>query len=380
MLKSILIFLTLFSATMSCMSQMRIAVLRLDAGVGLNNEQVDGLQDMLLSTIENTGLFFITERSRINDITKELGIKQASRLSTVQLRSLSRRLGVEAIIVGTANYQIRERTPIDVQTGMAKGEYDIDIRLVNLSNGHVIASAGDTQHTGETTRSLIKRIVSDLSNRYQTNIQTSTTLSSPITLQGYLMVHPKDLGIFSVSPYQTISTINKRAEFGFNDWRLPSSEELSIMNANKYSINLKSNATYGTDLSNFSSSSPKTVRLVRTVVFTQQEHIAEGSVRLSPKSYNFGNIPVLEGEAKVKIKILNESPETIYLESVNCSTNSITTSFTCHTISPGETGIITITLNTSGRQGMTIKREINIRYSDNNGSHTLKLPVLANII
>lgn len=194
MLKSILIFLTLFSATMSCMSQMRITVLRLDAGVGLNNEQVDGLQDMLLSTIENTGLFFITERSRINDITKELGIKQASRLSTVQLRSLSRRLGVEAIIVGTANYQIRERTPIDAQTGMAKGEYDIDIRLVNLSNGHVIASAGDTQHTGETTRSLIKRIVSDLSNRYQTNIQTSTAPSSPITLQGYLMVHPKDLG------------------------------------------------------------------------------------------------------------------------------------------------------------------------------------------
>ena len=380
MRKFILIFLTLFSATMSCMSQMRIAVLRLDAGVGLNNEQVDGLQDMLLSTIENTGLFFITERSRINDITKELGIKQASRLSTGQLRSLSRRLGVEAIIVGTANYQIRERTPIDVQTGMAKGEYDIDIRLVNLRNGHVIASAGDTQQTGETTRSLIKRIVNDLSNRYQSNIQTTTTLSSPITLHGYLMVHPKDLGIFSVSPYQTISTINKRAEFGFNDWRLPSSEELSIMNANRYSINLKSNATYGTDLSNFSSTSPKTVRLVRTVVFTQQEHIAEGSVRLSPIFYNFGNIPVLEGEAKAKIKILNESSETIYLESVNCSTNSITTSFTSHTISPGEIGIITIALNTSGRQGMTIKREIIIRYSDNNGSHALKLPVSANII
>lgn len=56
-------------------------------------------------------------------------------------------------------------------------------------------------------------------------------LTQPVLIYGYLHVYPVDLGEFQVQdyPYQVIQNINKVNAYGRNSWRLPTKEELSIM-------------------------------------------------------------------------------------------------------------------------------------------------------
>lgn len=54
-------------------------------------------------------------------------------------------------------------------------------------------------------------------------------LSSPICLLNYLWVYPEDLGTYANGPSEIIWQINKQGMYGRNDWRVPSSEELKLM-------------------------------------------------------------------------------------------------------------------------------------------------------
>lgn len=184
----------LFAIALNCSAKMKIAILPLSAGVGRTQSQVDGLQDILLSDLVSSGLFSVVERFRVNDIQRELGLRNGAKLSQAQIRRLGQRLGVEGIVVGTVNFQIREKTTTDMVTGMARGEYNIDVRLISISTGEILAAAGDTQRR-ETERALMSRIALQLISSYQSS--SASILNSnqnPITLNGYLMVYPTDLG------------------------------------------------------------------------------------------------------------------------------------------------------------------------------------------
>ena len=59
---------------------------------------------------------------------------------------------------------------------------------------------------------------------------SSTTVATdePVTLFGYIHVFPTDIGEFQTLPAQLLSAINKKATYGYDSWRLPTTEELSI--------------------------------------------------------------------------------------------------------------------------------------------------------
>ncbi|MDR2963529.1 MAG: DUF1566 domain-containing protein [Bacteroidales bacterium] len=59
-----------------------------------------------------------------------------------------------------------------------------------------------------------------------------------ITLMGYLYVFPEDLGHFYAYPAAAVNAINKRGTYGINTWRLPTHDELKILDQNAQKINL----------------------------------------------------------------------------------------------------------------------------------------------
>lgn len=62
----------------------------------------------------------------------------------------------------------------------------------------------------------------------------------PICLHGYLYVYPEDLGEFNKEPVEIINAINKSKAYGRSTWRIPTNEELSIMENNRSRLGMKS--------------------------------------------------------------------------------------------------------------------------------------------
>lgn len=354
----------LFAIALNCSAKMKIAILPLSAGVGRTQSQVDGLQDILLSDLVSSGLFSVVERFRVNDIQRELGLRNGAKLSQAQIRRLGQRLGVEGIVVGTVNFQIREKTTTDMVTGMARGEYNIDVRLISISTGEILAAAGDTQRR-ETERALMSRIALQLISSYQSS--SASILNSnqnPITLNGYLMVYPTDLGIFTSAPISTINMINRKADFGHNSWRLPTSEEVDLLIANRGTLGMRPNITYANSYSIFRQSSTLAVRLVCTHNFVEKNPVDAGNVYLSSFGINFGNIPVLKGSVSTSFQIHNNTNTTITIISIQCSSSNVNIGNYSKTIPPYGSEQIFLSLSVKGRQDMSLTRKIIITLSN----------------
>ena len=54
-------------------------------------------------------------------------------------------------------------------------------------------------------------------------------LPAPICLQGFLWVYPEDLGTYTDGPNDIIAQINRQGLHGRNDWRVPTTNELQLM-------------------------------------------------------------------------------------------------------------------------------------------------------
>ena len=50
-----------------------------------------------------------------------------------------------------------------------------------------------------------------------------------VVLYDYLYVYPEDLGEFSSEPVNLIEQINRQKKYGYDDWRMPTREELEII-------------------------------------------------------------------------------------------------------------------------------------------------------
>lgn len=57
---------------------------------------------------------------------------------------------------------------------------------------------------------------------------------SVYTLLGYLRIFPNELGAFNAEPTDVIRRINEGEQFGYNTWRIPTEEEITIIKANGY--------------------------------------------------------------------------------------------------------------------------------------------------
>jgi outer membrane protein len=136
-----------FLSTVSAQFRTKIAVMDFNPGVGVDASMVNGLSDMLISSLFDTGNFTIVERNQLNQVIKEQGF-QGSNLSAGQIAQVGKILGVKAVLVGTVNV-----------TG---GEYNIDVRIVDVESGEVVATAGVTKTTSKTYRDLMPPLANEL--------------------------------------------------------------------------------------------------------------------------------------------------------------------------------------------------------------------------
>ncbi|MDR3329389.1 MAG: hypothetical protein LBS63_04705 [Prevotellaceae bacterium] len=68
--------------------------------------------------------------------------------------------------------------------------------------------------------------------------RTTLRQPKPIHLLGYLWVYPEDLGDFERHPLSAIAILNAENSHGRNTWRIPTPEELKILEANASLVGL----------------------------------------------------------------------------------------------------------------------------------------------
>lgn len=117
-------------------AQTKIAVMDFRPGVGVTEAEVNGLRDMLINVLYESGKFYIVERSQLNQVLKEQDF-QASELSLEQIAQVGRILGVKAVLVGTVNFIAQDKA----SNGTLIGEYNVDVRAVDVESGRIITAS-----------------------------------------------------------------------------------------------------------------------------------------------------------------------------------------------------------------------------------------------
>lgn len=344
-------------------NRLRIAILDLNAGVNRTQSQVDGLADMLSVELFNSGCFSIVERTQVNKVIREQHF-QMSELSNAQRQKIGGILKVDAIVTGTINFIARDtRYGSDYSSKYDVGEYNVDIRLVSVNTGEWLSVAGGEQK-GCTERELMRRVAMQLADNLELTNQNVAVASSPYLLYDYLYVYPEDLGVFTSAPTSIIKATNKNSAYGYNDWRLPTQEELDLLNSNRKDLRMNGRRAYAHENSWRYGSTEFSVRLVRTAVLVQQPAIPQGSPYFESTICNLGRINVLSGSARGQFVLQNPTSNNVYIQNVTNTSSALTVDYTTGAIRPGEAGYVVVLYNPNGRQGMSINNSIKVTLSD----------------
>ena len=207
------------------MNAQRCAVLDFKAGTGVSVADIDGISEIFGTYFRPAG-YTMVERTQINKVITEQRFQQSS-LTQEQMVRVGQILNVSKIVLGVIT--------------VWGGGYNVDVRVVDVQSGIDVAAEGAT-FTGD-YRTAMKNLAQKLAGKIAitpgTTVQptpapTPRTRSSVEVLYGYLKIFPKELGVFQSEPTSVIRQINAQAQHGYNNWRIPTEEELSLMRANNY--------------------------------------------------------------------------------------------------------------------------------------------------
>lgn len=207
----------------------RCAVLEFKAGVGISQADVDGISAIFITYFQPAG-YTMVERSQIDKAIEEQRFQRSS-MTESQMVRIGQILNVSRIVVGDVN--------------IVMGQYNVDARVINVETGTVSATEGATFAKGTSYRATMQSLAQKLAGKIAIRQGGTVSPSAPATpaaktrdkvevLYGYLKIFPNELGVFQAEPTSVIAQINKQAQHGYNNWRIPTNEELSLMRANNY--------------------------------------------------------------------------------------------------------------------------------------------------
>lgn len=233
-MKKIISLLILLLVVLSANAQ-RAAVLEFKAGVGVSQADVDGISAIFITYFRPAG-YTMVERTQIDRVIDEQRFQRSS-LTENQMVRIGQILNVSKIIVGDVN--------------VVMGQYNVDVRVLNVESGTIAATEGAT-FSGASYRTSMQGIAKKLASQIAISAGPSVVAagsgsSTPKqrttveTIYGYLKVFPNELGTFDAEPTTVIGHINSAAQYGYDTWRIPTNEELSLLRANGY---LNENNTY----------------------------------------------------------------------------------------------------------------------------------------
>ena len=227
MKKLLLITVLLLSiSTVQSQVRMRIAIFDFKAGAGVENSMVNSLSDMLINSMFSTNHYTIVERTQIDKIIREQGFQKGEITEDVSVK-IGQILNVKAIVLGTV-----------IQLG---GEYNLDIRLVDVENGELISTAGVTKRPEDTFRDMMNDLTLQLDNKLYGLDKRKK--------------YAKDNGTFDVYPaqnvylriddcYEYVEYLNSNKYGGYDDWRLCSEAEMMQI-LKSYVLTKKAGIKYG---------------------------------------------------------------------------------------------------------------------------------------
>lgn len=210
----------------------RIAVLDFNAGVGVSQADVDGISAIFNTYFSPRG-YTLVERTQIDKAIDEQNF-QRGKFTESQMVRIGQILNVSNVVVGDVNIVV--------------GQYNVDVRVINVQSGTIQTTEGATWTSGTSYRNMMKSIAEKLANKIAINPVTPT--SAPVnggntsvslrkrtsveTIYGYLKVFPEEIGNFDSEPRTVINQLNNQSVHGYNTWRIPTNEELSLLRANGY--------------------------------------------------------------------------------------------------------------------------------------------------
>lgn len=212
----------------SAMAQ-RAAVMEFKAGVGISQADVDGISGIFTTYFRPAGYTMI-ERTQIDRIIEEQRM-QRSAMTESQMVRVGQLLNLSKIVIGDVN--------------VVMGQYNVDVRVINVESGTIAATEGAT-FAGSSYREVMKNLAQKLAGQIAISagptVTAQPTPSAPTpktrtkveTVYGYLHVFPNELGVFQSVPTNVISNINNQGMHGYDEWRVPTNEELSLLRANGY--------------------------------------------------------------------------------------------------------------------------------------------------
>lgn len=248
-------------------AQERIAVVDFKAGAGVPQGDTEGVSAIFTTYFADPDLFIMVERSQIDQVIQEQGF-QMTALTNEDVVRIGRILNLQKMVIGDIT--------------IVSGQYNVDVRVIDIESGAVCATNGATWVRGSSYRELMRNLANNLKESLKrrkleaVSSEASQENRGVVTLLGYLHVYPEDLGTFESAPNTVIAAVNKNIMYGYNDWRLPNSEEMSLIKGNAGQMGgIVVNATYLT------SDKPTggRVRLVTTGDNYEAKQRAEQTVR-----------------------------------------------------------------------------------------------------
>ena len=143
-----------------------------------------------------------------------------------QMVRIGQILNVSKIVVGDVNIVMEQ--------------YNVDARVINVETGTVSATEGATFAKGASYRATMQSLATKLAGKIAIRqgsatvspsapaMPTAKTRNKVEVLYGYLKIFPNEIGVFQAEPTTVIAQINKQAQHGYNNWRIPTNEELVI--------------------------------------------------------------------------------------------------------------------------------------------------------
>ncbi len=225
-LKFFLLSLLLISAC--AVNAQRAAVFEFKGNGLVTQQNVEGISAMFTTYFRPAG-YTMVERDQIDKVIDEQGF-QRQKSTESEMVKVGKILNVSKIIVGDVS--------------MVMGQLNVDARVINVENGTIEATEGVSVTNAtyrESVMALAQRLAEKLSPTSKSTgkavgipqsyspLPSKYTSDSVITLYGYLKVFPSDLGVFDTLPAQVIRNLNAVGQYDYCTWRVPTSEELSLM-------------------------------------------------------------------------------------------------------------------------------------------------------
>ena len=148
-MKSLKYFFVAISFMLMCsISQgQRIAVINFNAGAGISQNDVDGISSIFNTYFMPKG-YTLVERTQIDRVINEQGFQRGSFTQTEMVR-LGEILNVSKVVVG------------DISIIM--GEYNVDVRVVDVRSGSIVAKDGMSWNNNNSYREMMKQLADRIS-------------------------------------------------------------------------------------------------------------------------------------------------------------------------------------------------------------------------